>query len=103
MSALVRLPRSPVKPAGGFESDRHKATNITEADIVGELEVGTVDRMGREIGRSFVDEQGERWLVGDAYRDLVRLAEQMQKQPVLRVVSLEFLKTAIFEWMRDRV
>lgn len=60
-----------------------------------------MDGYGKEIGKYFNDGSRNVGLFDDGYRNLVRLAESMQNNKVLRdAVSSELLKDLIFNWIK---
>ena len=60
-----------------------------------------MDGFGKEIGKYFNNGSGNVGLFDDGYRNLVRLAESMQNNRVLRdAVSSELLKDLTFNWIK---
>lgn len=67
------------------------------------LATGYVNSLGREIAKTFPHGSGMLGLFGENYKDLVRLAEAVQKVKTLRdKVSVELLTDLIFEWIAGR-
>lgn len=67
------------------------------------LQIGECDAAGRNTARWFHSQGHRVGLEGNAYTNLVRLAEQMQGTNALRTfVSRSAVEDAIFEWLRQR-
>jgi hypothetical protein len=100
---LIRV----IPPAGGdeaaFRPDFHVRAQITERDIIGEVEAAFIDYRGRECGRTFVHDGKTLGLVGQGYKDLEALAARVQQSSDIRpYVSTRCLTNAAFHWARER-
>ncbi len=76
---------------------------INGKDIEGEVELGMVDYVGKEVAKFF--RHGDRFigLHEENFEGLLVLSQRMQRTgPLSTTVSIDFLKNAIFDWMRDR-
>lgn len=98
----ARLTQTPTRreSAAGFPSDI-VVTDITEDQIIGELEKSVVDYTGKTVGRYFLSGDSEVALEGDAYRALSSLAEAVQSNTAFRTsLSRAFVADALFAWLK---
>src|SRR5262249_48616260 len=95
-----------LKVENAFRPDIHPVDHIPEKDIIGELTEEVhyiVNGAGDEVGRFFQGSEPKVGLIGDGFRALTRLAEQIQKAGALRdTTSFEFVKDAVFEWAQEK-
>jgi hypothetical protein len=90
------------RPEGSFVPDI-VIHEISEDAVLEVIETGYVNPLGREIAKTFPHDTGVLGLFGEDYKDLVRLAEVMQKAKTLRdKVSVGLLTDLIFKWIADR-
>jgi hypothetical protein len=94
---------APVKRSGQIDPNLHISAHIPEKDIIGEIKTFHTDYLGREDSK-FWEERGV--LIGlfdENFRNLVRIAEGMQRTESLRnTVSAELLIDLIFNWVEQR-
>jgi hypothetical protein len=85
-----------------FIPDVPIAGTIQESDIVGELEWGYVDVVGSEVGKFFEHSGKQMGLEGEAFQELSRLAEDIQRQKSFRdCVSESAVREHLFGWVRE--
>jgi hypothetical protein len=76
---------------------------MPEEAVLEVIETGYVNPLGREIAKIFRHGSDVLGLFGESYKDLVRLAEAMQKTRTLRdKVSVALLTELIFNWIARR-
>ena len=77
---------------------------LTDADIDGDVHLGWQDRHGKPTGIAVAEAGGLRTgLLGPGYAKLEALALSMARvRPFKLTASLEFLRTQIFEWVKER-
>jgi hypothetical protein len=71
---------------------------------VTKFEIGDsyMDGYGREVAKYFNDETRNIGLFDDGYKNLIKLAEEIQNNKTLRdLVSKNLVKDLIFDWIRD--
>jgi len=93
-------PEAHVSGRRGFSADVEIAGEITEADIIGEIHMSTVDARGEVIER-VVAVDGRRFkLAGDDYAALRRLSESIASALGRDVwISADTVENAVLEWM----
>lgn len=90
-------------PKGPLNPDIHVAAEFTDEDIIDVIEIGMVDMSGNESGKLFRHEDRYIGLFDEKYKNLVRLAESMQKTKTIRnAVSVKTLIGLIFSWTKAR-
>ena len=87
-----------------FSPNTFTELTITGADIVGDLHLGWQDHDGKPTGIAVGGVGGSRTgLIGPDYAKLEALAVAMAKvQPFKSTASVQFLRTQIFEWIKER-
>lgn len=97
-----RDPPSQKRPA--FSPNVFTQTTLTDADIQGDVHLEWQDRHGKPTGIAFAEVEGLRTgLIGPGYKKLERLASSMAKvRPFKTTASVKFLRTQIFEWVKER-
>ena len=87
----------------GFKPQIFLSGNISEADVLGEIEVGLVDGHGKEIGRTFRFNGQQFGLQGEGFQKLWSVAEKIQKTRSFRDrVSLKCVASTGFEWVAKK-
>jgi hypothetical protein len=91
-----------VKP--GFKPDVHFSANLSSADVVGPIKAveSAYDGTGAEVGRFFLRNDRRIGLVGEAFKDLVRLLERIQKSGLSQTASIRKLLDTAFVWLEER-
>jgi hypothetical protein len=99
-SLLTRIVEHPIAPPQAATwSQRPAAVQITEADLVAQPRMGSVDMFGRQVSAYFFRGQKRYGLSGEAYQELRRTADQALKAPALRrTVSRRFVEECVFDW-----
>ena len=97
-----RGPSAPPRP--DFLPQTFTDQTITEDDVAGDVHVGWQDGDGTPIGIAVAQAGGLRTgLIGPDHAKLEALALSMAKvEPFRSTASSEFLRTQIFEWLKDR-
>jgi len=86
-----------------FPSELHVAANLTESDIIGEIEVALSDYRGRTVARFFHIDGKRYGLALTSYENVVELAEALQSLPTLRSkLSRSFIENSLFTWLRKK-
>jgi len=76
------------------------SAHISPADLVGEIQEGTVDGTGTETGRMFRHGGRRFGLVGPGYQNLASLAAKVQATPAFRnFISYGCVLDIAFEWV----
>jgi len=87
----------------GFSPDIHIVGNITDEDIIGEINESTSDYKGRTIARFFSYANSRYGLLEEEYSKLLTLSESIQGIPSLRSkLGIEFVSDALFDWVKAR-
>lgn len=85
------------------DPELHISARIPEGDLIGGIKLGHMDYLGKEDAK-FWEERGT--LIGlfdDSYKNLVRLAEGMQRTSGLRnIISVELLIDLTFDWIQRK-
>ena len=104
LNQVMTFRNRPVGERALFSPNRFTSATITEEDIVGDLEVSWHDGEGRPTGVAVAEKGGlHTGLLGPAYGKLESLAVSMARvQPFQSTASVEFLRTQIFEWIKER-
>ena len=104
LGRLTTFRQATLKQPDRFSPDRFTDVTITDAEIVGDLHVGWHDHDGKPLGIAIAEVGGSRTgLVGPDYAKLEALAIAMAKvQPFRSTASVQFLRTQIFEWIKER-
>lgn len=90
------------KPEGEFFPDLG-THEIPPEDIKDLQSDSYIDFIGREVAKYFKHGDVDIGLFGESYKDIVRLAERVQKTKSLHdKVSIKLLKNLIFEWLKNR-
>jgi hypothetical protein len=92
----------PAEP--GFRPDVHFSANLTSADAVGPIKAteSAYDGTGAEVGRFFVRNNRRIGLVGEAFKDFVRLLEKIRKSGLSQTASIRRLVDTAFAWVEER-
>ena len=100
--ATFRDPPSRARPA--FSPNVFAGPTLTDADIEGDVHLGWRDRQGKPIGIVVAEAGGLRTgLIGPDYEKLEALALSMARvRPFKSTASVEFLRTQLFEWVKER-
>jgi len=86
-----------------FGSDVHIETTITEKDIIGQLREAASDYRGNTVARYFIFEGGRYGLEKESYRNLIEVAEKIQRMPAFQNrLSQEYIEEIIFGWIKDQ-
>lgn len=101
---LVAKPKvSKQNSESSFKPDIFVNTLITEKDIIGEVDISTVDSVGNKVAQYFDSGGRQIGLSEGSYNKLIRLSEEMQRTKVLfNTISVNLITKLIFDWMRDR-
>ena len=82
--------------------DFHVSGVIMEADIVGEVDIGQVDRDGNRISYQWYDESGQFSISDHNYSDVRGLAAQLlRNQDIDSAISRETVEELICRWVRQ--
>ena len=82
--------------------DFHVSGVIMEADIIGEVDIGQVDRDGNRISCQWYDESGQFSISEHNYSDVRGLAAQLLKiQDVDSAISRDTVEELICQWVRQ--
>lgn len=96
----------PHRQGGGppFRPEVFSAATITEKDIVGGLQTfASMDYQGMVVEMHFARENQLIGLTGERFKDLLTVAESLQRTGSLRDrVSQEFVLKNSFQWLRER-
>jgi hypothetical protein len=89
----------------GLRPDIYPVANISEQDIVGEVQVKKLffNGAGEEVGRLF--EHDSQWIgiVGDNFESFERMAERLhQSQPLRDLTAVTFIRETAFDWMEGK-
>lgn len=103
LGTVIREPRQPV-PQNRFRPDVHITANLTERDIIGSVRrvQEILDGTGAQVGRFFDYSDHHVGLVGEAYQDLLRLLERIQRSGLQQTVSNKTLLETSFAWIERR-
>lgn len=86
-----------------FRPDSFVSGYIKENDIIGEMKLSIVDHIGKECAKIFKHNGKEIGLHSDNYKELVKLAKEIQRaETFYKTVSVTFVKTLLFEWMKEK-
>ena len=97
-----RDPPSRERPA--FSPNVLTGPTLTDADIDGDVHLGWRDRQGKPTGVAVAEAGGLRTgLIGPGYEKLDALVAAMARvRPFKSTASVEFLRTQLFEWVKER-
>ena len=97
-----REPPSRERPT--FSPDVFTGPPLTDADIDGDVHLRWKDRDGKPTGIAVAEAGGARTgLIGPGYEKLEALALSMARvRPFKLTASLEFLRSQIFQWVKER-
>ena len=100
--ATFRDPPSQARPA--FSPNVFTGPQLTDADIDGDVHLGWRDRQGKPTGIAVAEAGGLRTgLIGPDYEKLEALALSMARvRPFKSTASVEFMRTQLFEWVKER-
>ncbi|MGD0695055.1 MAG: hypothetical protein ABSB82_09390 [Terriglobia bacterium] len=85
-----------------FQPGIDPRANLTEKDIIGEIEIGLGDYRGKEAGRVFSQDGKTFGLVGQGFNDMVTLATRLQQTHAVRpYVSVRCLTESAFQWVKQ--
>ncbi|MES2917995.1 MAG: hypothetical protein V4729_05180 [Pseudomonadota bacterium] len=107
--AELLIPLLKVMPRQAMEgrplsNDMPIGVTITDKEIIGEIKESIGDHKGRTNGRFFSDNGARLGMIGDDYKQLMLLAESIQRQPSIRdKLSQEFIEEALFSWIQGRL
>jgi hypothetical protein len=103
LGRVTTFREAPRQLSPGFSPDVFTSPPITDQDIVGDVHLGWQNRHGKPTGVAVAEVGGERTgLIGDGYVKLESLARAMAKvRPFASTASVEFLRTQIFEWVKE--
>jgi hypothetical protein len=89
--------------AGVFRPDVFSSGHLSEADIIGEIEVGVVDGTGNEVGKLFRQGEQQFGLVGDGFQNLKALVAKIQGTPAFRdSISYGCVLNVAFDWVAKK-
>ena len=97
-----RNPSAPSAPR--FSPNVFTTRTITDSDIIGDIQLGWQNLRGEPTGIAIAEPGGSQTgLVGPDYLELEALAVAMAKtEPFRSTASVQFLRTQIFEWTKER-
>lgn len=76
-------------------------TTISEKDIIGDIKENFCNHLGQEIGKTFRYENKKYGIIKEAYIELVKLSEIIQKtKPLINYLSFDYIKDILFEWIK---
>jgi hypothetical protein len=103
-SLINRLQVIPVSKKGESSfTQPHIAHNFEINETSNIQSMGLVNGLGENISESFMHQNQQIGLIGEAYKELQRLAENIQKlNGFQNTISKEFLFTNIFSWLKSR-
>lgn len=85
-----------------FPSERPVAAHITDKEMIGEPSLFEIDIFGNTVARYFHRDHEVYGLVGDAYQDLRRTADQLLKTRWVRQsLGRAYVEDHLFLWCRD--
>ena len=104
LGCVVAFRDSPSQDSPAFSPNIFTGPPLTDADINGDMHLVWQDRRGKPMGIAVAETGGLRTgLVGPGYAKLEALALSMARvRPFKLTASLEFLRTQIFEWVKER-
>lgn len=83
-----------------FSPDVHIACELTDNDLIGEPEEGTVDYFGRTASLSYRRNGGKYSIEGNDYLELKKLAEAIHRSGLTRkFLSNTFIEKTLFSWI----
>ena len=83
-----------------FSSDMHISAIFEEKDILGVSEEAALDFLGNTVARFFRYKDTKYGIDGDDYKNLLVLAEQIQKlKPIKNKLSTKYIESMIFKWV----
>jgi hypothetical protein len=96
---VIEVPPNNARPQG-FRPEAYVSARISPADLIGEMQEGTVDGTGTETGRMFRHDGRRFGLVGSGYRNLGSLAAKVQATPAFRnFISYGCVLDITFDWV----
>jgi hypothetical protein len=94
---------TPDRRSGPADPDLYVSAHIPEKDLIGGIKFGQMDYLGRESAKFWDEGITEIGLFEEGYKNLVRIAEGMQRTEALRdKVSVELLTDLMFDWLEKR-
>ena len=104
LGRVVTFRDLPSRERPGFSPNIFAGPPLTDANIDGDLHLGWRDHQGKQTGIAVAEAGGLRTgLIGQDYEKLEALALSMAKvRPFKSTASVKFLRTQIFEWVKER-
>ena len=104
LGRVVTFRDPPSRDRPVFSPNIFTGTPLTDADIDGDVHLGWQDRHGKPTGIAVAEAGGLRTgLIGPGYAKLEALVLSMARvRPFKLTASLKFLRTQIFEWVKER-
>jgi hypothetical protein len=99
----IVLQPPPKEQSGPIDPNLHISAHIPEKEFTAGIKLGHMDYLGREDAKFWEEAGALIGLFDENFRNLVRIAEGMQRTVTLRnTVSVELLIDLIFNWVEQR-
>jgi hypothetical protein len=101
--SLLKVVARPSSNASTITSEIPVAATITLKDIIGDIQESTSDYRGRIIEKFFSYNNTRVGLVASDYKELILLAESIQRIPNVRdKLSQDFIENVLFTWVKEK-
>ena len=104
LGRVVTFRDPPARECPDFSPNIFTGPTVTGADIKGDVHLSWEDRQGKPTGIAVAEAGGQRTgLIGPGYEKLEALALSLARaRPFKSTASVEFLRSQIFEWVKER-